>query len=74
MPSALINGLRYVPCTGAIPGRFFTVPGSSVIAVTYNGVLLSKDISKPFNYAASGNLITLNFSTQTGDRVDAFCL
>ena len=71
----ITTGLRYVHCTGAIPGSVYTAPGP-VVAVSYNGILMIPDLPPPnLSYSVSGNVITLNFSTQAGDRgIDAFCV
>lgn len=65
-----IGGLRYMQCSGSLVGgnQVFTAPGP-VIAPTYNGVLLSSS-----QYTISGNVITLNFSPELGDRIDALCV
>lgn len=65
-----ISGLRYLQCSGSLIGgnRVFTAAGP-VVAPTYNGILLSSD-----QYSVSGNVITLNFSPELGDRIDAFCI
>lgn len=69
-----IGGLRYMPCTGTTPGTVYTAPGIP-IAVSYNGIFMPYGRSAPtFSYTAVGNTITLNFSTQAGDRIDALCV
>jgi hypothetical protein len=69
-----LGNLRYMPCTGSVLGVTYTAPGL-VIAATYNGVLMPYGQSLPtFSYTAVGNVITLNFPTGQGDRIDAFCV
>lgn len=63
-----IANLAYAACTGAVPGTVYTAPGNA-IAVTYNGILLRKSL-----YTISGPIITLLFTTEVGDRIDAFCI
>lgn len=69
-----LESLEYEPCTGVVPGTFYTAPGA-VIAVAYNGVLLPRGVALPtLSYTLSGETtISLNFTTQTGDRIDALC-
>jgi hypothetical protein len=66
----LLYQMKYLPCAGSLVGgnRIFTAPGL-VIAPTYNGVLLSSD-----QYSLAGNVITLNFDPELGDRIDALCI
>lgn len=61
-----LPSLKYLPCSGAVPGTVYTAPGT-VIAVTYNGVFLRPSIDYTL---AGGTTITLDFSTQTGDDDD----
>lgn len=69
-----IGGLRYMPCSGATPGTVYTAPGIP-IAVSYNGIFLPYGLSLPtLSYTSVGNIITLNFSTQAGDRIYALCV
>lgn len=68
MPSAL-SRLRYLPCTGDVPGRIYTAPGP-VVAVSYNGILLAPNL----RYTVTAGIINLNFSTEEGDRIYAFCV
>jgi hypothetical protein len=66
-----LSALQYLPCSGS--GSNYTAPGKSVIAVTYNGILLVRGASLPtLSYTATGTAIILNFATQPGDRIDAF--
>lgn len=61
-------------CAGAIPGSIYTAPGRP-IAVFYNGVYLPPNQLAPIHsYSAAGEVITLNFATESGDRIDALCL
>jgi hypothetical protein len=60
--------LAYASCTGAVPGTVYVAPGN-VVAPTYNGILLRSTL-----YTITGNVITLLFSTEVGDRIDAFCV
>lgn len=73
-----LASLQYLPCTGAVPGTFYTAPGK-VVAAAYNGVLLPRGQALPtLSYTLSGDTsISLNFTTQTGtpnDRIDALCI
>lgn len=65
-----IAALKYLGTTGSVIGgnRIFTAPGT-VIAATYNGVMLAPD-----KYTVSGSVITLGFDPELGDRIDAFCI
>jgi hypothetical protein len=63
--------LRYLPCSH-VSGRIFSSPGN-VIAVSYNGILLRKT-SPLLGYSVTGSIVTLQFDTEIGDRVDAFCV
>lgn len=66
-----LSNLHYLPCTGAVPGTVYTAPGRP-IAVSFRGVFMPYGQSLPtFSYTTSGNVITLNFTTETGDRIDA---
>lgn len=78
MPSAFSSwpfpALRFMPCTGAVPGSVFTAPGR-VIAATYNGVLLPRNAAAPtLSYTAAAEVIALNFVTGPEDRIDALCI
>jgi hypothetical protein len=70
-----VGDLNYQPCTQT--GAFtFTSPGP-VIAVSYNGILLPRDVSFPTNsysLAVDQITITLNFSVESLDRIDALCI
>jgi hypothetical protein len=73
-----IPSLQYLPCTGVVPGTFYTAPGK-VIAAAYNGVLMPRGAALPtLSYTLSGDtVISLNFTTETGspdDRIDALCI
>jgi hypothetical protein len=65
-----VTTMQYLPCNPPprLPNNVFTAPGP-VIAVAYNGVLLGPDY-----YSILGNQITLTFTTELGDRIDAFCI
>lgn len=65
-----IAGLRYLVCSGAVPGTAYVAPGL-VVAVAYNGVFLRPTIDYT---VAGGTNITLNFTTETGDTVYALCV
>lgn len=68
------GGIQYLACTGSIPGNVYTAPGIP-IAVSYNGLFMRANQAPPlFSYTVSGEVITLNFSTQAGDRIDAICI
>lgn len=63
--------LRYMPCTGL--GSNWMAPGSHLLCVAYNGVLLRAGLPPPFlSYTAAGNVITLTFTPDPLDRIDAF--
>lgn len=71
-----IGDLVYEPCSGALPGTVYVASGP-VIAPAYNGVLLPAGQSLPtlsYTLASDQVTITLNFTTETGDRVDALCV
>lgn len=71
-----LGSLKYMPCTGAVPGTTYLAAGS-VIAVSYNGIFLVKNpATGTLGYTLAGDekTITLNFATQTGDRIDALCV
>jgi hypothetical protein len=73
MPSVWFKFLRYAPCTGLVPGKYYVSPGTVVLAVAYNGILMPRGQAQPTNsYTATGSVIALNFQTQLGDRIDAF--
>ncbi|HEY2351084.1 MAG TPA: hypothetical protein VGH83_01155 [Candidatus Acidoferrum sp.] len=70
----ILGNLRYVQCTGAVPGTIYTAPGQ-VIAAAYNGILMRPGI----DYTALGGTITLTFSTEIKpngqpDTISAFCV
>lgn len=69
--------LTYQPCTGTIGGNTFVSPGR-IVAVTYNGVIMPESAGPfpllSYTIGADGVTITLNFNTQAGDRIDAFCV
>jgi hypothetical protein len=66
----MVKRLQNLACAGAVPGRIYTAPGSPVVAVTYNGVLLRRGI----DYTLAVTTIMLNFSTETGDAINALCV
>lgn len=68
-----LGDLAYLACVGTAPTTIYTAPGP-VVAVTYNGILLAYNDPTRLSYTFAGNVITLNFSTEDGDRVDAFCI
>lgn len=65
-----ISTLVYARCTQVgLGGSVYTAPGVPV-AIAYNGVLMGSEF-----YTISGDTITLNgWSTEVGDRIDAFCI
>jgi hypothetical protein len=72
-----IPQLELAACSGAVPGTVYTAPGVIVPgAVFYNGVQLRPGLSLPLvSYTQSGDsTITLNITTEAGDRVDALCI
>jgi hypothetical protein len=65
--------LEYRPCAGS--GTTYNAPGQPVLAVTYNGILMRPNLPAPFNsYTVSGAVITLTFTADPLDRIDAFCI
>lgn len=66
----LLTALHYMICSGAIIGgnQTFTAPGN-VIAATYNGIIMNSS-----QCTISGNVVTVNFNPELGDRIDAFCV
>jgi hypothetical protein len=69
-----IGLLAVKSCTGAVPGTIYTAPGT-VLAVFYNGALLDPPGSPTPDYSvAGGTVITLNFTTQAGDQINALCI
>lgn len=72
-----IPSLELAACSGAVPGTTYTAPGVIVPGgVFYNGVQLRPGLAFPLlSYTQSGDsTINLNFTTETGDRVDALCI
>lgn len=72
----LIGDLAYRQCSGAVPGSAYVAPGK-VVAVAYNGVLMPEGVALPvlsYTVGSDGVTITLNFATEAGDRIDAFCI
>jgi hypothetical protein len=72
-----IPELQLAACSGAVPGDTYTAPGVIVPGgVFYNGVQLRPGLSLPLiSYTQSGSsTINLNFTTESGDRVDALCI
>jgi len=68
------GGIQYLPCTGSLPGNVFNAPGI-VVGVSYNGLLMRANLNPPWNsYTLNGQVITLNFQAQLGDRIDAICI
>ncbi len=65
-----VTRLEYLPCNSPprLPNNVFTAPGPP-IAVAYNGVLLGAEY-----YTILNTQITLTFTTELGDRIDAFCI
>lgn len=69
-----LGDLQYLECTGS--GSNFVAPGR-VIAPAYNGILLPLGLALPtlsYTLATDQVTITLNFSTEMGDRIDALCV
>jgi len=72
-----IPHLELAACSGAVPGSVYTAPGVIVPGgVFHNGAQLRPGLSLPFvSYTQSGDsTITLNITTEAGDRVDAQCI
>lgn len=66
--------LNVQPATGAVPGSVYTAPGLP-LAVFYNGVLLPYNVASPvLSYTSVAEVVTLNFVTESGDRIDALCI
>jgi hypothetical protein len=69
-----LPSLAPAACPGAVPGSSYTAPGIP-LAVFYNGSLLPRSEAFPtLSYTNTANAITLNFVTESGDRIDALCL
>lgn len=67
------TNLKYLPCTGS--GINWTAPGTPLISVAYNGVMMRPGLPSPFlSYTAAGTAITLNFTPDPLDKIDAFCV
>jgi hypothetical protein len=68
-----IGYLSYLPCTGS--GATWTAPGP-IVGVAYNGIMLPMGAALPFlSWTPNGATgITLNFSAELGDQIDAFCI
>ncbi len=69
-----IGFLSYLPCTGS--GSAWTAPGP-VVAVAYNGVMLPMNVAMPtlsYTLDSTGKSITLNFTADPLDRIDAFVI
>lgn len=65
--------LKYLPCTGS--GTAWTAPGMSLVAVAYNGMLLRAGLPPPLlSYTATGTAITLTFTPDPLDKIDALCV
>jgi hypothetical protein len=72
-----VGDLAYLPCTGAVPGTVYVAPGQ-VVAPAYNGTLMPAGQTFPptlsYTLGSDQKTITLNFSTELGDRIDAICI
>jgi hypothetical protein len=66
----VLGSLKYLPCAGTIPGTAYVAPGS-VVAVSYNGVLLRPTIDYTMTGAEN---INLTFETGDGDTIYALCV
>ena len=67
------TSLKYLPCTGS--GTAWTAPGSHLVSVAYNGMFMRPGLPSPFNsYTATGNAITLTFTPDPLDKIDALCV
>jgi hypothetical protein len=66
----LILTMRYMNCNAPprVPASVFIAPGPA-LAVAYNGVPLGSE-----HYTIEGSQINLTFTTELGDRIDAFCI
>lgn len=68
--------LRFAACSGAVPGTVYVAPGQLVV-LFYNGVALIPGLSLPtlsYTLGSDGVTSTLNFTTQTGDKIYALYL
>jgi len=67
--------LMYAQCDGVVPGKIFSAPGR-IIAVAYNGLFLPVPLGliNTLTCSVAGEVITLNFNTQVGDRIYALCV
>ena len=75
---AQFPNLPYVadqPCSGPVPGSLYVAPGP-ILALFYNGMKLRPGTSLPIlGFTGVGtNTATLNFTTETGDWIDALCV
>jgi hypothetical protein len=72
-----LPSLELAACSGAVPGTVYVAPGVIVPGgVFYNGIQLRPGLSLPIvSYVQMGDsTITLNITTESGDRVDALCI
>ncbi len=63
----VLSRMAVWPCVATTPGTVYTAPGN-VAAAFINGVLLP-----PSAYTAVGAVITLNYTADPGDVVNALC-
>lgn len=65
----------YAQCAGVVPGRIYSAPGR-IIAVAYNGAFMPvpTGLLNVLSYSSAGEVITLNFTTQVGDKIYALCV
>ena len=67
----VLSTMKYLQCNSTppvLPNNTFQAPGP-VVAVAYNGLLLGSEF-----YTITGTQINLTFTTELGDRIDAFCI
>lgn len=78
MPSAffspLFPRLQCVPLSPTGAASIFRAPGY-IIAVAWNGLFLRPNQAAPAKSCSIvGNVVTLTFTTESGDRVYALCV
>lgn len=70
-----IGDLAYLPCSVSTPGSVYVSPGP-VVAVAYNGALMPQAALSGLSYTLGTDkvTITLNFTADALDRIDALCI
>jgi hypothetical protein len=71
-----IGDLAYLPCVDTGDRVHYTAQSAQIVGVTYNGVMMPQGLTFPpyVSYTVSGSTITMNLTTDVGDRIDAFCV